>query len=93
MDSFENGTKKRNGVLNIIDLNGTWREMGRQYGALVSEELRDMYERAVRDKLYKEYLHDIYQTIFKCRQEILSSQMKDVFTGLENIRNKLTNSR
>lgn len=58
MDSFENGTKKRNGVLNIIDLNGTWREMGRQYGALVSEELRDMYERAVRDKLYKEYLHD-----------------------------------
>jgi len=37
--------------------------------------------------------HDIYQTIFKSRQEILSSQMKDVFTGLENIRNKLTNSR
>jgi xylulokinase len=31
-------------------------------------------------------LHDIYQNIFAERQKILSSQMKDVFTELKNIR-------
>lgn len=51
MDSFEKGSKTRKGIINIIDLHGTWREMGRQYGALMSVELRDMYERGVIKKL------------------------------------------
>lgn len=51
MDFFEKGSKVRDGVINIIDLHGTWREMGRQYGALMSEELKDMYERGIVEKL------------------------------------------
>lgn len=54
MDSFEKGSKRRKGAVNIIDLCGTWREMGRQYGALMSEELRDMYERGIVGKLIGE---------------------------------------
>ena len=47
MDTFEKGSKTKNGKLSVIELSGTWREMGRQYGALMADELRDIYERGV----------------------------------------------
>lgn len=47
MERFEKGTKTRKGKLSVIDLSGTWREMGRQYGALMAEELRHIYDKAV----------------------------------------------
>ena len=43
MQSFEKGTKSKKGIISIIDLHGTWREMGRQYGALMSDELKHFY--------------------------------------------------
>lgn len=61
MDYFENGSKIRKGIINIIELRGTWREMGRQYGALMSAELGDMYERGVMKKLAGEVGVDIEQ--------------------------------
>ena len=47
MERFENGTKTKKGKLSILDLSGTWRDMGRQYGALMADELRHIYEKAV----------------------------------------------
>lgn len=47
MDTFEKGSKSKNGRLSVIELCGTWREMGRQYGALMAGELRDIYEKSV----------------------------------------------
>jgi hypothetical protein len=42
---FEDGTafKTDNGAYWVLTLNGTWREMGRQYGGLVQDELREFY--------------------------------------------------
>lgn len=54
MDFFEKGSKIRRGIINIIDLHGTWREMGRQYGALMSAELNHMYEHGINEKLIGE---------------------------------------
>lgn len=54
MQTFEKAAKTKKGVISVIDLQGTWREMGRQYGALMSEELRDVYDRIVCEKLVKE---------------------------------------
>lgn len=54
MQSFEKGTKIKNGVLSIINLYGTWRDMGRQYGSMMSSELADIYENAVCKKLIDE---------------------------------------
>ena len=54
VESFENGTKTCNGAINIIDLQGTWREMGRQYGALMALELKDLYERAICGRLVED---------------------------------------
>lgn len=51
MQSFENGSKIKKGILSVVNLHGTWREMGRQYGALLSGELREMYELGIQKKL------------------------------------------
>ena len=40
---FEGGTKWKCGDVSVIDLHGTWREMGRQYGCLMKDELEDVY--------------------------------------------------
>ena len=58
MESFEKGTKKRQGLISIIDLHGTWREMGRQYGALMSSEIRHIYDSGISEKLINELGRD-----------------------------------
>lgn len=54
MEQFEKGTKFYSGITPVVDLNGTWHEMGRQYGALLSAELKDMYKRAICDKVFND---------------------------------------
>ncbi len=42
--SFEAGTRSGMNGVSVVDLHGTWYEMGRQYGALMKEELSEVYE-------------------------------------------------
>ena len=42
-ERFEQGQKTLYGPVRLVELSGTWREMGRQYGALLSSELKDVY--------------------------------------------------
>ncbi|MDO4987566.1 MAG: C45 family peptidase [Synergistes sp.] len=51
MEFFENGSKTKEGKISVLNLYGTWREMGRQYGALMADELADIYKNAVCDVL------------------------------------------
>ena len=41
--SFEAGTKASMNGVSVVDLHGTWHEMGRQYGALLKDELAEVY--------------------------------------------------
>ena len=41
-DEFENGKKIEIGDIKVVNLKGTWREMGRQYGHLMKKELEDL---------------------------------------------------
>ena len=41
--SFELGTKSSMNGTSVVDLHGTWYEMGRQYGALLKDELAEVY--------------------------------------------------
>lgn len=41
--SFEAGTKTGMNGVSVVDLHGTWHEMGRQYGALLKDELAEVY--------------------------------------------------
>lgn len=41
-EKFENGRKAAQGDIKVVDLRGTWRQMGRQYGHLMKEELEEV---------------------------------------------------
>ena len=41
--SFEQGEKFEQGAVQVIDIHGTWHEMGRQYGRLMSTALREIW--------------------------------------------------
>lgn len=41
--TFEGGKLYRTGSLNVVELHGSYREMGRQYGALQKKELNEIY--------------------------------------------------
>ncbi len=49
--TFEGGTAYRtsDNVYWVLSLTGTWREMGRQYGGLVREDLRQFYQEITED--------------------------------------------
>ena len=49
--TFEGGRLFDFGGFRLLDLHGTWREMGRQYGALASEILREAHKKCVEDEL------------------------------------------
>ncbi|MBR3015576.1 MAG: hypothetical protein IKH57_00585 [Clostridia bacterium] len=44
VETFEQGSKATRGSIEVVDLRGTWREMGRQYGALMKSELLEVNE-------------------------------------------------
>ena len=42
--TFEQGSKASVNNISVVSLYGTWREMGRQYGMLMKDELREVYD-------------------------------------------------
>ena len=48
------GRSVKFGKFTVLDLHGTWREMGRQYGELAGESLRAMYAGAIERRLMRE---------------------------------------
>jgi hypothetical protein len=42
--TFEQGSKASMNNINVVSLHGTWREMGRQYGMLMKDELHEVYD-------------------------------------------------
>jgi len=45
---FEKGALYHYGKIKVVELNGTYRQMGRQYGKLLAPEIRGMYTEVVR---------------------------------------------
>lgn len=46
--TYENGALYNIGGIKVLQLNGTYRQMGRQYGKLLSRDMRGMYTEVVR---------------------------------------------
>ena len=42
--TFEQGSKTSVNNISVVSLHGTWREMGRQYGMLMKDELHEVYD-------------------------------------------------
>lgn len=45
---FEKGVLYQKGKIKVVELNGTYRQMGRQYGKLLAAEIRGMYAEVVK---------------------------------------------
>ena len=51
----EGGVLYKAGPVSVVDLHGTYRQMGRQYGALLKSDLAAMYQLAVEEKMIEFY--------------------------------------
>jgi len=47
VSTFEEGSLYKSGKLNILDLHGSYRQMGRQYGRLIKDDLHSLYKKAI----------------------------------------------
>jgi hypothetical protein len=53
ISTFEKGKLYRSGKINILDLHGSYHQMGRQYGYLLRAELKNFHKNAVVDYFQK----------------------------------------
>lgn len=49
--TFEGGSMTEKNGVKVLDLHGSWKEMGRQYGHLAAEYLQDIYKNFLRPKI------------------------------------------
>ncbi len=59
--AIEGGTLYKAGPVSVLKLRGTYRQMGRQYGALLRDDLAAMYTLAVDGKMIEYYTQTIRQ--------------------------------
>lgn len=83
VSSFENGKLYNDGGINVIELNGDWHTMGRQYGALAKGYISDMLAyldtRMNGDHGRKERAYAISDSLFLN----YPAYLKDFFAGME----------
>ncbi|MBX9865831.1 MAG: hypothetical protein K2Y14_02875 [Burkholderiales bacterium] len=81
--NFSSGTKLSNPVLPILNLHGSYHEMGEQYGALMKSELQLLHQKVVPD-YYKWYtwtgLKSILITVYYHFK--IDQREKDLLTGI-----------
>ncbi len=85
VETFEGGTLYRTtgaggaGRFNVVQLNGDWRQMGRQYGYLLTDQMGDFYDLAVArlladGKTYEDLRllgQGLYDKQFACVRELI----------------------
>ncbi|GAM55661.1 hypothetical protein JCM19231_725 [Vibrio ishigakensis] len=86
LNQFENGTlfETEQEMLYVLQLNGSWYEMGRQYGALSKEPMQAMYDKIVQPEfdnglISQEEAFELFgRRVFKS----LSLRRKQYFQGV-----------
>lgn len=84
VSTFEGGSLYKSGMLNVLDLRGTYRQMGRQYGYLLKDQLNDLYRIAIEEYfigkkgLSYETLNDTATALFN----LYPNRFKEVIYGM-----------
>jgi hypothetical protein len=92
--TFEGGRLYRAGFISVVELTGSYREMGRQYGTLLQTELQDLYAAAI-EQQYIQTMHfspvridtiarTLYDRYPRRYQEILLGMAETSGLGLDN---------
>ncbi|HEX2987309.1 MAG TPA: C45 family peptidase [Chloroflexota bacterium] len=82
--TFEGGTAYRTSddAYWVLSLNGTWREMGRQYGGLVGDDLRQFYADISADVATRGMDYDKQLENAKAIADGLSSNLNELLKGM-----------
>jgi hypothetical protein len=82
---YEGGLLYKAGKFNVVELHGNFRQMGRQYGHLLKDDLQKFYQLAITDTLVKEnhlnyeFAKDVSANIF----ERYPQRFKEILYGIE----------
>lgn len=82
--SFEGGRLYRSGKINVLALHGSYRQMGRQYGYLLSSELKGLYKNAVVDyfQQHKNLSVDEMKKTAMSLYRFYPQRFKDIIQGM-----------
>ncbi|PTN31831.1 C45 family peptidase [Desulfonatronum sp. SC1] len=82
--SFENGRAVRtvSGTYWVLDLAGSWLEMGRQYGGLMGPELRRFHSEITRDIIARGISEEEQKSTAAKFSSRLSSQLRELLLGI-----------
>jgi hypothetical protein len=82
--SHEAGKLYRLGILDVVVLNGTYKEMGRQYGTLMKDKIL-----TIRDELIKQYIdpeilsYDVMKGLIgEPFYKVMPKRIKDIYAGI-----------
>jgi hypothetical protein len=84
ISTFEEGKLYRSGKINVLALRGSYRQMGRQYGHLLSYELKTLYKNAVVDYFHKQkgLSPDSMKMAALSLYRFYPQRFKDIITGM-----------
>ena len=81
---FGGGRLFKAGKLNILQLNGNYRQMGRQYGWLLKKELNRLYDIAINDQFIQKqgFTYERLQVIAKSIFDVYPHRFKEIIYGM-----------
>lgn len=81
---FEGGILYQAGPVKVVELKGTYRQMGRQYGHLMEKDLRALYKVAITDEYMgkQKFTYDRLKTIAYAFYDIYPQRYKEIFKGM-----------
>lgn len=84
VSEFEGGKLYKAGAVYVVELRGSYHQMGRQYGGLLKEELNNLYDIAINGQFIQtqgftyERLHTIARSIF----DVYPQRFKEIIYGM-----------
>jgi hypothetical protein len=80
---FEGGVLYKAGKIYVVQLNGDYHEMGRQYGGLMKSQIEQFYKEAVEDNLAKQVPLSVIDEMSDSIYKLYPERMRLVLDGME----------
>lgn len=85
VSSFENGDRYLAGNYSVIVLNGTYREMGRQYGGLMKDELLAEYAMITTELQTRGYTIEEIRSMVVDNEKFLPERVREISRGIAEV--------
>ncbi len=85
VSSWENGDRYLAGNYTVVVLNGTYREMGQQYGGLMKDELLAEYAMITTELQARGYTIDEIRSLVRDNEPFLPERVKEIYRGIAEV--------